>query len=62
MSVYLGSSNIAVSQHSLYRAQICTIHKQISGKRVPERMRTYVLGNASQQGITRNHTLNASGG
>ena len=46
MSVYLGSSHVAVAQHGLDGPQIGSIHKQVSGERVAQGVRGDVFGDA----------------
>lgn len=51
MGVNLCGRYVAVAEHCLYASQVCTVHKQICSKRVPEGVRANMLSNASGQGV-----------
>ena len=57
VSVDLGCTNICVAEKGLYRANIGTVHKKISGKAVTKRVRGNMLCNAGFSGVTLDDTF-----
>ena len=48
MRIYLGSTDVAVAQHTLYAANIGAIHQEVGRETMSHRVRTDMFGNTSQ--------------
>ena len=60
MGVDLCSADVAVAKHCLNRSEISTIHEQVCREAVTECVWTDVLGNARQQSIASDKSLNTT--
>lgn len=60
MGVHLSSGNTAMTQHALDAADICTIHKKISGKAMSHRVGADVFRNTGESCVFADHALDTA--
>ena len=62
MGVNLSGTDVAVAEERLDRAKIGTIHKEVSGERMAEGVRSNVFSNTSKTGIFFDNAFNRASG
>lgn len=62
VGIDLSSGDARVAEHGLDRTDVGAVHQKIRGKRVPESVRSDLLGDAGADGVFFYHSLDTAGG